>query len=62
MQEAAREEAALRQALEIARREVEHATAEERAKFETQVAELNQRLAEAEAKGQRAQSMAQPSR
>lgn len=62
MQEAAREEAALKEAMERARREVERATAGERAMLEAQLAELSQRLAEAEARGQRALSMAQQTR
>jgi hypothetical protein len=62
MQEAAREEAAIKQAIEKARLEAEHATVEERAKYEAQLAELRQRLAEAEAKEERAKSMAQQTR
>jgi hypothetical protein len=62
MQEAAREEAAIKQAMEKARLEAAHATAEERAKYEAQLAELTQRLGEAEAKNQRAMSMAQQTR
>lgn len=62
MQEAAREEAAIKQAMDKARAEAEHASAEERTKFEAELAELTQRLANAEAKGQRALSMAQQTR
>lgn len=62
MQEAAREEATIKQAMERARAEAEHATAQERGKFEAQLAELSQRLTEAEAKNQRALSMAQQTR
>lgn len=62
MQEAAREEAAIRQAMERARLEAEHANAAERAKYEMELAELTQRLSDAEAKGQRALSMAQQTR
>ena len=62
MQEAAREEAAIKQAMDKARAEAEHASAEERTKFEAELAELTQRLADAEAKGQRALSMAQQTR
>ena len=62
MQEAAREEATIKQAMEKARAEAEHATAQERGKFEAQLAELSQRLTEAEAKNQRALSMAQQTR
>ena len=61
-QEAAREEAAIKQAMEKARAEAQHANAEERARLEGEMAELNQRLIEAEAKGQRALSMAQQTR
>jgi len=62
LQEAAREEAAIRKAMEKARAEVALANAEERAKLESEMALLNQRLTEAEAKGQRALSMAQQTR
>lgn len=62
MREAAREEATIKEAIEKAQIEAEHATAQERAKFEAQLAELNQRLTEAEAKNQRAISMAQQTR
>jgi Meiotically up-regulated gene 113/Domain of unknown function (DUF4041) len=62
IQEAAREEATLKQAVEKARAQAEHATAQERSKYETQLAELNRRLAEAEAKNERAMSMAQQTR
>ena len=59
MQEAAREEALIRQAMAKARAEAENASAAERSQLEGRLAELNQRLTEAEAKGQRALSMAQ---
>jgi len=62
MQEAAREEAAIKQAMDKARAEAEHASAGERAKLEAELAELTERLADAEAKGQRALSMAQQTR
>jgi hypothetical protein len=62
LQEAAREEALIREAMERARTEAEHASAEERAILEAELARLNQQLAEAEAKGQRALSMAQQTR
>ena len=62
MEEAAREEATIKQAMEKARAEAERATAQERGKFEAQLAELSQRLTEAEAKNQRAISMAQQTR
>jgi hypothetical protein len=62
IQEAAREEAAIKRAMEKARDEVQHANAQEREKLEVQLAELNQRLVETEAKNQRALSMAQQTR
>jgi hypothetical protein len=58
IKEAQKEEALIKKALEKARAEVESASAEQRAQFEQQVAELNQKLEEAEAKNQRALSMA----
>ncbi len=61
-QEAAKEEEAIRKAMEKARDEVAHASAQDRARFEAQLAELNQKLAAAEAKNQRALSMAQQTR
>lgn len=62
IKEAEKEEDLLRKALEKARLEVESATVEQRSKFESEIAALSQRLAEAEAKGQRAISMAQQTR
>jgi len=62
MQEAAKEEQTIRKAMEKAREEAAHASAQDRAKFEAQLAELNQKLTEAEAKNQRALSMAQQTR
>lgn len=62
MQEAQHEEEILKKALEKARREAEQAGADQKAKLEDEVASLNQRLAEAEAKNQRALSMAQQTR
>ncbi|MBK8477273.1 MAG: DUF4041 domain-containing protein [Opitutaceae bacterium] len=62
IKEAEKEERTLREALEIARQEVAGASTEARAKFEREIAMLNQRLAEAEAKGQRAKSMAEQTR
>ena len=62
MQEAAKEEGLIKQAMETARAEAAHATAAERAKFEAQLAQLGQKLADAEAKSQRALSMAQQTR
>ena len=48
--------------MERARAEAEHANAAERAKYEAELAELTQRLSDAEAKGQRAISMARQTR
>lgn len=62
MREAEDEEARLKKAMEKARQEVEHATAQERAKFEAQLAALNEQLKVAEEKNQRAISMAQRTR
>lgn len=62
MQEAAREEEMLRKAMERARAEAASASAEDRLKFETRLIELNQKLADAEAKNKRALSMAQQTR
>jgi flagellar biosynthesis GTPase FlhF len=62
MKEAQREEDIIKDALEKARREAEAATADQRAELEQQMAELARRLAEAEAKNQRALSMAQQTR
>jgi len=62
IRESQREEELLKQALEKARKEAEAAGAEERAKLEKQVTELALRLTEAEAKNQRAMSMAQQTR
>lgn len=62
IKEAQKEEDILKRALETARREAEVATAGQRERLEQQMAELAQRLAEAEAKNQRALSMAQQTR
>ena len=62
IQEAAKEEDTIRKAMEKAREEAANANAQDRAKFEAQLAELNQKLTEAEAKNQRALSMAQQTR
>lgn len=62
IKEAEKEETLLHKALEKARAEVESASADERARFQQRVDELNQRLAEAETKNQRAKSMAQQTR
>lgn len=57
--EAAQEEAMLRKAMEKAQAAMEQASAEQRAGYEAQLAELQQKLTEAEEKSQRAISMAQ---
>ncbi|HLL02355.1 MAG TPA: DUF4041 domain-containing protein [Myxococcaceae bacterium] len=62
MKETQKEEEVLAKALEKARAEAESASAEERARFQQKVDELNQRLAEAEAKNLRAKSMAEQTR
>jgi len=59
---AQREERAIEQALATARQEAALATADERAGLESRIAELNERLAAAEARNQRALSMAQQTR
>lgn len=62
IKEAQQEEETIKKALEVARLEVAKATAEERTKFDQQIALLNRRLTDAEAKNQRALSMAQQTR
>ena len=62
IQEAAKEEETIRKAMDRAREEAAHSSAQDRVKFEAQLAELNQKLIEAEAKNQRALSMAQQTR
>lgn len=62
MKEAAKEEATIRKAMEKARAEMEKANEAQKEKYETMLAELSDRLAEAEAKNQRALSMAQQTR
>ena len=62
IQEAAKEEDIIRKAMEKAQTAAAAANAQERTKFEAQLAELSQKLAEAEAKNQRALSMAQQTR
>jgi len=59
IKDAAREEEIIRKAMEKAQRQIEHATAEQRVKFEQQLRELSQKLKEAEEKNQRAISLAQ---
>lgn len=57
--EAAKEEDMLRKAMEKAQAAMEQASAERRAEYEAQLADLQQKLTEAEEKSQRALSMAQ---
>jgi hypothetical protein len=60
--EAEKEERMLQIAMKEARVQLESASQEQKAEFERQLAELGVKLAEAEAKGQRAMSMAQQTR
>ncbi|CCQ11408.1 Chromosome segregation ATPase [Pseudoalteromonas luteoviolacea B = ATCC 29581] len=62
IKEAEKEERMLQKALDVARKELAAAHGEERQIYETQLAELEQKLKEAEAKGERAMSMAQQTR
>ena len=62
MKEAEEEEEVIKKALAKARLEIELANVDQKAKFEEQIAMLNQKLVEAEAKNQRAISMAQQTR
>jgi hypothetical protein len=62
MHQAQREEEIIRQAMEKARLQAEAASADQKVKFENQLALLNQKLTEAEARNQRALSMAQQTR
>jgi len=59
IKEAERDEEALRSAMQTAEHMVEEATAEQRARYEAQLAELNGKLKEAEERHQRAMSMAE---
>lgn len=59
IKEAAKEEDAIKKAMEKARLAIEKATEEQRIKYEQQLSELQIKLEEAEAKNQRALSMAQ---
>lgn len=59
IKDAQEEENAIKKAIEKARLEVEKATAEERARYEREIAQLNEKLVEAEAKNERAVSMAE---
>lgn len=62
MQDAAKEEAAIKRALEKVQAEMSHASEKEKTKYEQEMAQLQRRLTEAEAKNQRAISMAQQTR
>lgn len=59
IKEAARDEDALRRAMEKAQLQIDQASTEQKAKYEAQLADLRSRLLEAEARSQRALSMAQ---
>lgn len=59
MRDASREEEALRKAMEKVQGQVERASAEQREKYEAQLAEMAERLRQAEERNQRALSMAQ---
>jgi hypothetical protein len=59
IREAAKEEETLRKAMEKARKQIEDATAEQKARYEQQLQELSEKLKEAEERNQRAVSMAQ---
>lgn len=62
IREAAKEEDTIRKAMEKARAEIAKATEEQKAKYELKLQELTIKLSEAEAKNQRALSMAQQTR
>lgn len=62
IRESAKEEEAVRRAMEKARAQLEAASDAQKAKYEAQLAELAHRLQEAEARNQRALSMAQQTR
>lgn len=62
LKDAEKEEGMLKKAMERAEAQLAKATAEQREKYEVQLAELSQKLQEAEARGQRALSMAQQTR
>lgn len=59
MRDATREEEALRKAMERVQGQVDRASAEQRQKYEAQLAEMAERLRQAEERNQRALSMAQ---
>jgi hypothetical protein len=62
IKEAEREEEVVKKAIEKARKEIEAADGEKRAMYEAKLADLTQRLKDAEEKNQRALSMAQQTR
>jgi hypothetical protein len=62
IREAAKEEESLRRAMEKIQSQVDKASAEQREKFEAQLADLTERLRQAEERNQRALSMAQQTR
>ncbi|MBU4526568.1 MAG: DUF4041 domain-containing protein [Desulfomicrobium sp.] len=62
IRDAARDESKIQAALEKARMEMAHASESQKAKYELQLAELTEKLREAEARAQRALSMAQQTR
>lgn len=62
IRESEEEEQRLKKAMAVAREEVQHATAQEREKYEAQLSELTAQLKAAEEKNQRALSMAQQTR
>ena len=62
MKEAEKEEAAIQKAMEKVQAQVQKASDEQKAVFEAQLAELAEKLRQAEEKGQRALSMAQQTR
>lgn len=59
MRDAAKEEKAIRKAMEKAQQAIAKSNEEQKAKYEAQLAELQEKLIEAEARNQRALSMAQ---
>ena len=59
IRDAAKEEETIRKAMEKAQQAIAKASEEQKAKYEAQLADLEQKLVEAEAKNQRALSMAQ---
>ena len=62
LKDAAKEEESIEKAMTKMRQQIDKASAEQKDKYEAQLAELQGRLAEAEAKSQRALSMAQQTR